>query len=65
MNKNLEHVLHAGILVVVLCFIMKQMGQTDDQACSRSIVIGSVALIYMVMFGHTFPPGNLNPALKF
>jgi hypothetical protein len=65
MKKNLEHIMHAAILGVILCFVMRQMGQSDDQACARSIVIASAALIYMIMFGHSFPPGNLNPALKF
>ena len=65
MKKNLEHVMHAAILAVILCFVMRQMGQSDDQACARSIVIASAALIYMIMFGHSFPPTKMNPALVF
>ena len=66
MNKNLEHLLHAVIIGVVLCLIMtKVLGQSTGVACDRSIVLASVALIYMVMFGHNFPPGVINPSFKF
>tara|TARA_Y100000389_G_scaffold72803_1_gene69554 strand:+ start:1112 stop:1312 length:201 start_codon:yes stop_codon:yes gene_type:complete len=66
MNKNLEHILHAVIIGVVLCIIMtKVLGQSTGLACDRSIVLASVALIYMVMFGHKFPPGAINPSFKF
>ena len=61
MNKNLEHILHAVIIGVVLCLIMtKVLGQSTGVACDRSIVLASVALIYMVMLGHKFPPGVIN-----
>lgn len=63
MGKDLEHVLHAGIGGAVLCFVMMQMGQSKEMACSRSILIAAVALVYMMLFGHSFPPGNLNPSL--
>jgi hypothetical protein len=63
MGKDLEHVLHAGIGGAVLCFVMCAMGQSKEMACSRSILIAAVALVYMMLFGHSFPPGNLNPSL--
>jgi len=66
MKQNLEHVVHAVILGVVLCLIMKYaLGQGDAAACSRSIVLAAGALIYMIMFGHSFPPTKMNPALVF
>ena len=66
MKQNLEHVMHAAILSVVLYFGMtKLMGNNENTACARSIVLASVALIYMIMYGHKFPPGALNPALGF
>ena len=65
MNNCLEHVLHAGILGFVLYFIMKQMGQSEDKACNRSGLIAGVAFVYMILFGHSFPPNNLNSALGF
>ena len=66
MNQNLEHVLHSAILCVVLYLGMtKLMGQGSDKACSRSIIISALALIYMIMYGHQFPPGTMNPSLGF
>jgi hypothetical protein len=66
MNHNMEHVMHAAILGVILYFGMtKLMGQNCEMACGRSIILASVALIYMIMYGHKFPPGALNPSLGF
>ena len=45
MNKNLEHVLCRYFSCKIICFIMKQMGQTDDQAVVL-IVLGC-SIIYM------------------
>jgi len=54
---SLEHVLHAVILTAVLYAIMTTVLKQDTKtALDRSVVIGSIALIYMVFFGHTFPP---------
>ena len=64
MKQNLEHVMHAVIIAIVLCFIMVQfLGQSQEMACGRSILIASLALIYMILFGHSFPPGKINPSL--
>lgn len=66
MNKTLDHVFHAFLLTCALCFVMVQfMGQSKERACSRSVLIGSIALAYMVLFGHSFPPGKLNSDLGF
>jgi len=66
MKQNLEHVLHSAILGVVLYLGMtKLMGQGSEKACGRSIILASLALIYMIMFGHQFPPGTMNPSLGF
>ena len=64
MKANLEHVMHAVILAVVLYFAMVHLlGQSQEMACSRSIVLAALALVYMIMFGHSFPPGRVNPSL--
>ena len=64
MKANLEHVMHAVILTVVLYFAMVHLlDQSQAMACSRSIVLGALALIYMIIFGHSFPPGRVNPSL--
>ena len=64
MKRNLEHIFHAVIITVVLYFVMTLLlKQNTDKACSRSIVLGSISLIYMIMFGHNFPPKNINSSL--
>ena len=66
MNNNLKHLLHAVVIGIVLCLIMTMvLGQSKAVACDRSMVLASVALIYMIAFGHKFPPGPVNPSLKF
>ena len=66
MKQELEHIMHAGVLTVVLYFAMIYLlNQSQEKACSRSILLGALALVYMIMFGHSFPPGRLNPSLGF
>jgi hypothetical protein len=66
MKGSMEHILHSVILGVVLYLGMVYgLGQSQEMACSRSTVIAAVALIYMVMYGHSFPPGKINSALGF
>tara|TARA_Y100000817_G_C16534798_1_gene401712 strand:+ start:210 stop:410 length:201 start_codon:yes stop_codon:yes gene_type:complete len=66
MKQNLEHVMHAVIISVVLYFGMVHLlNQSKEKACSRSILFAGIALVYMIMFGHSFPPGRLNPSLGF
>ena len=66
MSESMEHILHSVILGVVLYLGMVYgLGQNKEKACSNSTVIAAVALIYMVMYGHSFPPGKLNPSLGF
>ena len=64
MDFNLEHVFHSAILVVLLylgmVYILKQ---GKKKAMSRSVLIASLALVYMILFGHNFPPTNLNADL--
>ena len=60
--QNAVHVLHAVILTVILYFIMVYgLKQAIDVAYDRSVLIGSIALIYMMLYGHQFPPTKLNP----
>ena len=64
MSGNLEHILHASILGILLYFIMTIfLGQNLDKACGLSIILASISLIYMIMYGHNFPPGKINPSL--
>ena len=66
MGKSMEHVLHAALFTVVLYLGMTcLLKQNKEMACNRSILLGSLSLVYMVMFGHSFPPKGLNPNLGF
>ena len=52
--------LHSAIIGVVLYAIMVQvLGQKSEMAEDRSILIASVVLIYMILFGHSLP-GTIN-----
>ena len=64
--NGLNHVWHSAILLVVSYVVMTQaLKQSPNVAFDRSVILASLALIYMVMFGHQFPPGKLNPNLNF
>tara|TARA_Y100001958_G_C20911784_1_gene329632 strand:- start:337 stop:531 length:195 start_codon:yes stop_codon:yes gene_type:complete len=64
MFPEVNHIMHSAILVVVLFFAMKAIGQSEAMAMSRSVLIGALALAYMVMYGHKMPR-SLNPRLGF
>jgi putative effector of murein hydrolase len=56
MEEVLNHVLHAFIIAIVLYILMKfLLKQSQNMALNRSILIGAVALIYMILFGHGLP----------
>lgn len=56
MEEVLNHVLHAFIIAIVLYILMKfLLKQSQHMALNRSILIGAVALIYMILFGHGLP----------
>ena len=47
--------LHSAIIGVILYIFMVFMGQQNAVAENRSILIASVVLIYMIVFGHGLP----------
>ena len=56
MDNALSHLFHAFIITIILYFIMKFiLKQTDTMSLNRSILIGALALIYMILFGHGMP----------
>lgn len=56
MKGALNHVFHAFIITIILYIIMKfLLRQSQNMAMNRSILIGAVALIYMILFGHGLP----------
>ena len=55
---------HSAIIGIVSFLLMIYgLGQGRVMAENRSLLVGAVSLIYMVMFGHDFPPNTLNPGL--
>jgi hypothetical protein len=56
MENPLTHVFHAFIITLVLYVLMKfALGQSQTMALNRSILLGAVALAYMILFGHGLP----------
>ena len=56
MEGPLTHVLHAFIITLLLYVFMKfALRQSQTMALNRSILIGALALAYMILFGHGLP----------
>ena len=56
MESGFMMVVHAAIITIVLYLGMKYgLGQPDIKAQNRSILIGAIVLIYMIVFGHGLP----------
>ena len=56
MESGLTMLLHSVIIGIVLYFVMIfGLGQDSNVAENRSILIGSVVLIYMILFRHGLP----------
>jgi hypothetical protein len=48
----IHSVIITAILYVIMKFILKQ---SDMVAQDRSILIGALSLVYMILFGHSLP----------
>ena len=56
MDTALSHLFHSVVITVILYIIMKFfLKQTETMSLNRSILIGAIALIYMILFGHGLP----------
>lgn len=56
MESALSHLFHAAIISVILYVIMRfLLKQSCTMASNRSLLIGALALIYMILFGHGMP----------
>ena len=63
MERGLMMVLHSVIIGLVLYMLMVFVfNQKSEIAENRSILIASVILIYMILFGHELPT-KLNKSL--
>ena len=62
--ETLNHLLHSVIIGVVSYLLMVYLlKQSNEKALNRSIILAAISSIYMVLFGHAFPPGKINPNL--
>jgi hypothetical protein len=60
MEGGLTMLVHSIIITLVLYLIMKYiLKQNCSKAIDRSLVIGAIILIYMILFGHGLPT-NVN-----
>jgi len=56
MERGLVMVFHCIIIALILFFIMfLLLKQPIQVAEDRSVLIGAIALVYMVLFGHGLP----------
>jgi TRAP-type C4-dicarboxylate transport system permease small subunit len=53
-----------AVLVMLLSYVLMRyaLGQSSGVAEDRSILLGGVVLVYMVLFGHGLP-GRVNPRI--
>ena len=53
--------IHSSIIAIVLYVIMKFiLKQPEMIAQDRSILIGALVLVYMILFGHKLPTTHIN-----
>jgi hypothetical protein len=58
MDSAIRMIFHAIVIAVVLYVLMRfLLQQRQAVAESRSVLIGALALAYMVLFGHGMPRG--------
>ena len=56
MEGALMMLVHSIIITVILYIIMKFfLKQSETMSLNRSILIGALSLIYMILFGHGLP----------
>ena len=60
MESGLMMVVHSVIIALVLYLFMRYiLKQSQSVAEDRSVLIGAIVVIYMVLFGHSLP-GKIN-----
>lgn len=60
MERGLVMLVHSVIIGLILFLIMRFiLGQSVSVAEDRSVLLGAIVLIYMVLFGHRLP-GTIN-----
>jgi low temperature requirement protein LtrA len=55
-ERGIMHLLHSAVLGVVLYLILLYVvKQSPSKAENMSVLVGGLALVYMVLFGHGLP----------
>jgi len=55
-ERGIMHLLHSAVIGVVLYLILLYVvKQSPSKAENMSVLVGGVALVYMVLFGHGLP----------
>ena len=63
MESGFVMLAHALLIILVLYLVMCcVLGQNSRVAEDRSVLLGGLALVYMVLYGHGMP-GRVNPAI--
>jgi hypothetical protein len=56
METGFMHFIHSAIITIILYLIMKYgFKQSTMVAQDRSILLGALFLVYMILFGHRLP----------
>jgi len=54
---------HAVLIMLISYVLMRYvLGQSSSVAEDRSVLLGGIVLVYMVLFGHGMP-GRVNPRI--
>jgi hypothetical protein len=63
MESGFVMLAHALLIILVLYLVMCcVLGQNSRVAEDRSVLLGGLALVYMVLYGHGMP-GRVNPSI--
>jgi low temperature requirement protein LtrA len=55
-ERGIMHLLHSAVIGVVLYLILLYVvKQSPSKAENMSVLVGGLALVYMVLFGHGLP----------
>lgn len=65
-ESSLTMVLHAVVIgIVVFIALVYGLKHPKDKSVDKSVLLASIALAYMVVFGHALPSKNINSNLLF
>jgi TRAP-type C4-dicarboxylate transport system permease small subunit len=63
MESGTTMLFHALLVMLISYVLMRYaLGQSSPVAEDRSVLLGGVVLVYMVLFGHGLP-GRVNPRI--